>query len=67
MDSIQSLIGTIKPLIYSLKPHLHGRLFCERFFDKNGSEENCIYSTAVSILIIGTLTDGNNCLALFSY
>ena len=20
----------------SLKPHLHGRLFCVRFFDKNG-------------------------------
>ena len=37
-------------------PHLHGRLFCVRFFDKNGSIwQSCIYSTAALIMIIGTL------------
>ena len=49
-----------------VKPHLHERLFCVRFFDKNGSAKLHLLNGGF-YHDIWDLTDENNCLKLVSY
>ena len=49
-----------------LKPHLHGRLFCVQFFDRNGYGRVAFTQRGFDH-DNWDLIDGSNCLKLFSY